>query len=341
MKHQTDVLIRLAKSQLCAFLVLGWATIAIGAESTTELELRGLVLTQSADALNVSLESETLVIGPEWVTISYRLVNQGTSPATLVLTIPLPELDFTDPDVSWAIPDSDPVNFIDLSGTIAGKPAGFSFTQVARAEGKDVTAILHQLNVPLIPNAAFGSQLSSDLRQKLIDDHLVQEIGNDVNGNALLFPKWTVQTQASRKYLFQSNQAVNVDLRYRTSIGFSPDTFLRKALRNEPGLARQVKHYKATYCIDDAFYVGLDKISSAAEANSSKLRERRIVYKLVENSSEPPIKEFRLVVDKGRSDRVVSFCIDNLKRISSTAFEMRAVEFKPSQDLKILMVGPE
>jgi hypothetical protein len=272
------------------------------------------------------------------------LLNQSTSPATLVLTIPLPELDFSDPDISWAIPDSDPVNFTGLSGTIAGKPAGFSFTQVARTDGKDVTAILHQGNLPLIPNADFGTQLSTiapELRQKLIDNHLVQEIGNDVNGNALLFPKWTVQTQASRKYVFQANQVVDVEVRYRTSIGTSPDTFLRKALRNEPGLARQVKRYKATYCIDDAFYVGLDKISTAAEANSSKLRERRIVYKLVEGSSDPPIKEFRLVVDKGRSDRVVSFCIDNLKRISATAFEMRAVEFKPSQDLKILMVGPE
>jgi hypothetical protein len=46
-------------------------------------------------------------------------------------------------------------------------------------------------------------------------------------------------------------------------------------------------------------------------------------------------------VDKGKPDRVVSFCLDNLKRISATAFEMRVANYTPNGTLKILLVGRE
>jgi hypothetical protein len=311
-----------------------------GAESATELPLNGLILSKSAEA--IAIDSETIAIGPEWVSISYRLSNQTAAPASLALTVPLPELDFSDPDVTWAIPGSDPINFVDLSAKIENKVAPLSFSQVARLNGRDVSSALRQNNLALIPVGTFDTQLlalTPDLRGRLVQAGLLAQVGTDVQGNPLFFPTWTVETNATKTITFAANQSILLELRYRASVGTSPDTFLRRPLRTEPGLESQVQRYRANYCIDDAFYTGLDKLAAAVESNISKLRERRIFYRLTAGQSNHPIKDFRLIVDKGRPDWIVSFCVDNLKRTSATTFEMRAIDFVPNQDLRILMIG--
>jgi len=45
------------------------------------------------------------------------------------------------------------------------------------------------------------------------------------------------------------------------------------------------------------------------------------------------------VIDKGKTDRLVSFCLDSVKKISPTAFEVRMKDFTPDRDLKILLIG--
>ena len=52
-----------------------------------------------------------------------------------------------------------------------------------------------------------------------------------------------------------------------------------------------------------------------------------------------PIKDFKIVIDKGKPDRLVSFCLDNVKKISPTSFEVRMKDFTPDRDLKILLIG--
>jgi hypothetical protein len=310
------------------------------AESSTELALGGLVLSKFAET--IAIDSETINIGPEWVSISYHLSNQTAAPVSLTLTIPLPELDFSDPDVTWAIPGSDPINFVDLTAKIENKPTPLIFSQVARLNGRDISAMLHQNNLALIPVGTFDNQLlalAPDLKTRLSESGLLAQIGNDVQGNPLFSPTWTVQTSATKPLTLAPNQSIQLEFRYRASVGTSPDTFLRRPLRTATGLLGQVQRYQSSYCIDDAFYNGLDKIAGTVESNNSKLRERRIFYRLTAGGSNRPIKDFRLVVDKGRPDWIVSFCVDNLKRTSATTFEMRATDFVPSQDLRILMVG--
>ena len=51
-----------------------------------------------------------------------------------------------------------------------------------------------------------------------------------------------------------------------------------------------------------------------------------------------PIGDFRLVVDKGEADSLVSFCGEGVKRISPTRFEMRKTDFTPERDLSILIL---
>ena len=82
------------------------------------------------------------------------------------------------------------------------------------------------------------------------------------------------------------------------------------------------------------------EIAGDAEENTAQLRERRINYVLKTGVNWlGPVKDFKIVVDKGKPDRLVSFCLDNVKKISPTAFEIRMKDFTPDRDLKILLIG--
>ena len=74
----------------------------------------------------------------------------------------------------------------------------------------------------------------------------------------------------------------------------SQDTVLRKGLRQNKGMEREVERYRNEYCIQPAFLTGLDKLSGGTEANTGKLQERRIAYRLKTGANwAGPIKDFR------------------------------------------------
>jgi Domain of unknown function (DUF4424) len=105
-------------------------------------------------------------------------------------------------------------------------------------------------------------------------------------------------------------------------------------------MAEEVKRYRSEYCVPEELLRGIDRIAGSAEGNVQKLRERRISYVLKTGANwAGPIKDFKVVIDKGLSDRLISFCLDNVKKISPTAFEIRKKDFTPERDLKILLIG--
>jgi hypothetical protein len=149
-----------------------------------------------------------------------------------------------------------------------------------------------------------------------------------------------VKTSVVRQQTFPPGKPVTVEHRYRASMGLSFDTILRKGLRDNAAMSDEVKRYRATYCVADDLLRGIDKIAGDAEGNTANLRERRISYILKTGANwSGPIKDFKLVIDKGKPDRLVSFCLDNVKKTSPTAFEVRMKDFTPDRDLKILLIG--
>ena len=53
-----------------------------------------------------------------------------------------------------------------------------------------------------------------------------------------------------------------------------------------------------------------------------------------------PIKHFRMVVDKGAPENLVSFCGDGIKKISPTEFEVYQQDFVPTSNLRVLFLSP-
>jgi hypothetical protein len=107
------------------------------------------------------------------------------------------------------------------------------------------------------------------------------------------------------------------------------------------------KAYAARYCMDKAFLNGFrtrhDANVKRAEAKSSEggafYVEHWLDYVLKPGANwRGPIKDFRMVVDKGKAGNLVSFCADGVRKISATRFELRKKNFEPASDVAILIV---
>jgi hypothetical protein len=320
-------------------LTIAGALPAAANDSSAELTVGGLVFTKSAE---VAMESEDLTITPEAITVRYRFLNQSPKPVTLTVAFPLPDIDLSEGD-NFAIPASDSVNFLGFETKIDGKPVTFSMNQRAVVGDKDVSALLRGLKVPLF---ALGVQhdvladLTPAARDKLVDEGLLVPIGQTEQGKPIYGAGWKVKTSAVRQQTFPPNKPVLVEHRYKTSLGMSFDTVMRRALRQKDGMRKEVERYRADYCITDKFLADVDKLAGSAAANTAKVQERRISYVLKTGANwAGPIKQFRLLVDTRKADRLVSFCGPNLKTISPTTTEATAKDFTPDKDLKILIVG--
>jgi hypothetical protein len=166
------------------------------------------------------------------------------------------------------------------------------------------------------------------------------QAGSTEQGKPLFQAGWNVKTSVVRQQTFPANQAVTVEHRYKTSVGISFDTVLRKALRQSRGMTREVERYRKDYCVTDKFLANLDKMAGPAEANTTKLQERRINYVLKTGANwAGPIKQFRLRIDTQNAGRLISVCAPNLKIVSPSMLEFVAKDFIPESNLKILMIG--
>ena len=322
-----------------AFLVSAPLSLSIANDSSVDLSLGGLAFKKTD---NVSIDSEELTITPDAVTVRYQFVNRSSQPIALTVAFPLPDLDLSDA-ASYAIPDANSVNFVHFETKVDGRPIEFTMRQRALLGDKDVTAQLKGLGIPLIPLDKLQGlikQLPDGERNRLIDQGLLVQAGSNDRGQPLYDAGWRVSTSAVREQTFPPNRPVLVEHKYRTSLGMSFDTILRKGLRQKQAMAKETEQYRKNYCVTDRFLADLDKITGDAEENRTKIQERRITYVLKTGANwATPIKQFRLRVDTGKAGRLTSFCAPNIKKVSPTVFEAKAENFTPTENLKILLIG--
>lgn len=89
------------------------------------------------------------------------------------------------------------------------------------------------------------------------------------------------------------------------------------------------------------FLAGIDRMLRAQHEEYPTLPEYTLGYILRTGGSwRSPIRNFRLVVDKGSADNIVSFCGDGIRQISPTRFEVRRTNWRLTRDLRILIIAP-
>ncbi|UXM95044.1 DUF4424 domain-containing protein [Bartonella sp. HY329] len=90
------------------------------------------------------------------------------------------------------------------------------------------------------------------------------------------------------------------------------------------------------YCPDNGFRAAIAKMRKQNEW--AGWRDIGYILKTGGNWAGGTIGDFRLVVDKGAPDALVTFCGKNVKKISPTQFEMKAKNYKPKNDLYIFII---
>lgn len=312
---------------------------ALGNDTAAELSVGGLQFVRTND---IAMESEDLRISLDRITVHYQFVNSTGKPVTLTVAFPLPDIDLSEAD-HVALPSNDPVNFVDFETRIDGTPAVFKIDQRATAGNRDVTALLTRLKLPVLPIASREiriADLPAATRTRLVNEGLLMPAGTDERGQQRYGIAWVAKTSAVRQQTFPPERQVRIEHQYKPFVGTSPDTILRWGLRNNKALFGEVERYRKEYCISDDFLAELDKRAGKEAANTSLIAERRINYVLRTGANwAGPIRSFRLTIDPGGRDRLVSFCPGRLKPTMPDALEFTTADFKPENDLKILIVG--
>lgn len=320
-----------------AALLLAALSPALANDSEAAWALGGLTLKTTAD---ISMDREELYLSASEVRVDYTYTNHADSAREVMIAFPLPALPEQAGYLEYAgYPDWDALYF---STTVDGEPVEWDVADRALVGEKDVTDLVLARGWPVhwVLDYTFLDTVLDLPRAE--QDALVKQglllSERDEFGTVRVTPAWRGQRFILRTQTFPAKSTVAVSHRYTPLVGGSVGGMLYpQARRDYPeGLAE----YRARWCLDDAFLAGIDRrLASAPKGMTRFMSETWLGYVLSTGANwHGPIRHFRLVVDKGEPGHLVSFCMDGLKKISPTQFEVVKENFEPARDLDVLIV---
>ena len=306
------------------------ASLARANDSIAETSLGGLTLVKS-DA--ISLDSEDLYISRDRVRVKYRFTNTTDAPIDALVAFPLPPIPpGNEAGEEEAVYWSDARATLKFKTTVDGQPLDLDIVEQAILDGRDITARLAALKVPLNRFAEGFEKAIAALpateRDKLVAEKAILNSGGD-----FWVGLWALRTTITRRQSFPAQKTIAVEHEYAPLAGGAVGPSSQYA-----GEANYFSHVRAKYCIDDDWMLAFNRTLPLKDKryNASEIF---LGYVLKTGANwKGPIKDFRLVVDKGRPDSLVSFCADGVKKISPTQFEARYANFTPTKDLNILIL---
>jgi hypothetical protein len=209
------------------------------------------------------------------------------------------------------------------------------------AGGVDRTAVLRGLGVPLAPHLQ-STNMALDRLPRAQWNELIRmglaEIEESDVGKGMekhLSARWALRTTFYWQQTFPAQKETAIEHRYKPSVGASVMTSLGASFaRPEPWHAEMIRKY----CVEPNILRALDRARPGRD-EASPYSEERIEYILKTGANWlGPIKDFRLVVDKGDPDNLVSFCGEGVKKIAPTQFEMRKRDFTPEGNFSVLIL---
>jgi hypothetical protein len=311
---------------------------ALANDSTAELATGGLIFVQNQD---VEMRSEDLFISADQIRIRYVFVNISNKDATVLVAFPLPPVTVNQEAQNIPIRTQDPANFVEFKTMVDGQPVKTQVEQRAFALGLDRTQYLRALGIPLAPHLRSTNdtldRLPPNKWNELVTLGLAAiETYGSGEVKPHLAPRWTLQTTFYWQQTFKAGRETVIQHNYAPTTGGSVATALGGP---QPARDALTANYASKYCLDREFFAALERARKSAKSEVAPYSELRIDYILKTGANwSGPIKNFRLVVDKGDADSLVSFCGDHIKKISPTQFEMRQSDFIPAGDLVVLIL---
>ena len=327
----------MAKHRLSVALAAALAAgAALANDGVLEREAGGLVFTHTDQ---VDMLSEDLYVSLEQIRVRYRFRNRTPNDVRLLVGFPLPDHDLReDFEGDTAYPS-------DFRTLADGRPVTTRVEHRAFWQGTEYTELLNRLGVPIIygdhqtlePIEQALTGLPPAEQERLLALGLIEAFDEPRDGNRFT-PLWTVREIWHWEQVFPAGRDLVIEHSYQPGAGGTILTPLTPDLRRGDYGAEQAREYARRYCTDARFLAAVDR---AWNQGRRQISESYVSYILTTGAGwRSPIGEFRLVVDKGRAGDLVSFCGEGVRRISPTQFEMRRRNWRPREDLHVLVLHP-
>lgn len=333
---------RISSAVACGF-VFSFAAPALADDGSAQLGAGGIVFTKSAD---IRMAKEDLYVSPQKVRIRFEFANTSGKDQDVVVAFPLPDLE-SDAYRYTAVGTlgNDPVNFVNFTASVDGWKVPLQVEQKAIFNGKDVTAIVHSVGLPvnLIISDRGDDSDNFDLIDKLprAKKSILEKAGiadrtnpkQDNQEDAL----WTVQTRFYWKQHFPAGKTVVIEHSY------SPVTGSGQYDESKETGGPSQEDWVKPFCMDKATIAHLD-----AMLDNPKLRPKRdndadpeLMWGSVTdyilstaNTWKGPIGQFHLTLDKLDPKAVLSLCWKGtLMKSGPSTFDFSAANFAPTQDI--------
>ena len=306
-------------------------------DSVAESAAGGLVLRQTRD---IDMVSEDLYVSAREIRVRYVFRNRSARAIRTIVAFPMPDRDLSQDegmDVSWPA---------DFATRVDGRPVAMQVEHRALLRGVDHTDLLTGFRVPVGTRDRDGTAAAGEAirrlvpaeRQRLAALGLVEIHASNDGAESGFAPRWTVRETWHWEQVFPAGRDLVVEHRYTPGSGGTVTTGLGNPEYRQSGNGRE---QIARYCIDAAFIGAAERIARRAGTEYATISETWISYILTTGANwRSPIGDFRLVVDKGDARNLVSFCGEGVRRISPTQFEVRRRNWRPTQDLRVLILVP-
>ncbi len=315
--------------KLTALSLALMAAPALANDTSATLGAGGLEIART-DA--IEMKSEELFISMERVSVRYVFRNKTAADVKTLVAFPLPDLksDLQETPVDIPVPDSP--NFVGFKTIVDGAEIPLQVENKAIFKGADRTADLIAAGTPLNPlTPGFSDSIAklppASIAKLKADGLIDQDTIDQGKGEEPWYrPAWDLKTKFYREQVFPAGKDVIVEHEYRPVVGGTVAIVLNSPYVDGEERAR----YLSEYCAGAKF-------RKAAKHFAATAQERWVSYILKTGANwAGPIADFKLTVDKGSPNNLVSFCGSGVAKVSPTRFEMRAKNFTPKQDLNVL-----
>jgi hypothetical protein len=313
-------------------------------DSTGFMGTHGLELART-DAIR--MVSEDLFIGPERIAVDYVFRNVTAAPVSTLVIFPFPPVDMsmTPTAANWAFPAGGR-EFLGFETVVDGRPVPTSLERRAFFRGEEVTDVLRAAG--LLDFSPWADASGNPSAYERVAAGLPPAVVADLVRRGLLGegevsetdPQWTLALKAWWTQVFPPGRDVRVRHVYRPFVG--------TALVEDPGAVdgrqpvgrflEEVRPDDDRYCIDPPTRRGLQAMRRQAPTGVFTAME--IAYVLTTGANwHGPIGRFRMTLDKGRPENILSLCWSGLRRTGPTRFEFEARDWTPDRDVRLLILA--
>jgi hypothetical protein len=303
----------------------------------------------------VQMVSEDLFLSLDKIKVSYVFRHDGDEDLEGEVIFPLPPLNLGslhESEFALSVDELAKENIVGFTATVDGKPVKVKVDRIAVMEpeydenrpqsesydtpGLDVTDLLEKYDIPLSYDFDKVSAALNKLPKAAKDD--LAAAGLAAFDDEAGYPLWSLIERYHWTQVFPHGKDLKVSHQYKAAP--PGGIFIWRDPKGTDG--EYVQGLVKKYCIDDGTQKAIETALSKTDSDDGAYWNGMSYYLdyvlKTARTWNGPIKDFKLTIDKGKPDSVISLCIDGIKKTGPTTFVVEKKDFTPDKDISILIV---